>query len=342
MVEGVDVARLTRWLEQHGLDRTAPLALQRLPGGRSNLTFCVEDADGRKLVLRRPPLSGVLPSAHDMAREHRVQHALAATDVPVATMLGLEEDPSVLGAPFYVMEHVAGHVLRTHEEAHALGPAIDAVPDAVATTLLALHRIDPETVGLGRGGPEPYVPRQLRAWGRQLEALAAGDATRTVELLVLRDRLAHDPPPQQATTIVHGDFRLDNVLIADDGQVRAVLDWELWTLGDPLADLATLVVSWVRPGDPLVGLGLSATTVGTLPGPAELIARYAAGSPLDLGRFAHTVAFATWRLAAILEGVLQRFRGGAYGATARAEWEPLLEVIPALSQRVASALDDGA
>jgi len=342
MVADVDVMRLTAWLDERGIANTAPLALERLPGGRSNLTFRVEDANGHRMVLRRPPFSGVLPSAHDMAREHRVQHALAATDVPVATMLGLEEDPEALGAPFYVMEHVEGHVLRTADEARGLGPAIAAVPDAVVAALLALHRVDPGAVDLGRGGPEPYVPRQLRAWGRQLEALAAADATRTAELLVLRDRLAQDPPPQQATTIVHGDFRLDNVLIGDDGQVRAVLDWELWTLGDPLADLATLVVSWVRPGDPLVGLGLSATTVGTLPGPDELIARYAAGSPLDLGRFAHTVAFATWRLAAILEGVLQRFRDGAYGATGRDEWEPLLEVIPALSQRVARALDDGA
>jgi aminoglycoside phosphotransferase (APT) family kinase protein len=342
MVEGVDGTQLARWLASRGLDLAAPLALERLPGGRSNLTFRVEDAHGRQVVLRRPPLSGVLPSAHDMAREHRVQHALADTDVPVARMLGLEEDPEVLGAPFYVMEYVEGHVLRTHEEARALGPAIDAVPDGVVQTLLALHRVDPVAVGLGQGGPEPYVPRQLRAWGRQLEALAAADATRTTELLLLRDRLALDPPPQQATTIVHGDFRLDNVLIGEGGQVRAVLDWELWTLGDPLADLATLVVSWVRPGDPLVQLGLSATTSAALPDPAELISRYAAGSPLDLGRFDHTLAFATWRLAAILEGVLQRFRDGAYGTTARTEWEPLLEVVPALSERVAAALDGGA
>lgn len=336
--EGADRAQVERWLGARVDGLALPLEIRVITGGRSNLTYLVTASDGRRFVLRRPPLHGVLPSAHDVAREHRIQVALAATGVPVPGIIGLEEDPAVLGAPFYVMEHVDGFVLRDPADVET---ALDltARARAGASMVEALHRLhalDPAGLGLTSGSSGPYVARQLRAWGRQLEALSSDDDTRTGALLALGERLSQRMPTQQATAIVHGDYRLDNVIFAVDGEVRAILDWELWTVGDPLADVAILAAYWVDPDDALLPLGVAGTVALGLASRAQVVDLYRASSPLDFSRFDFYLAFATWRLAAILEGVLQRFRSGAYGQVPSSEWEGLLTAVPGLTAQAAA------
>ncbi|MET0228231.1 MAG: phosphotransferase family protein, partial [Actinomycetes bacterium] len=251
MIPGIDLAGVTGWFEANIAGAKPPVRVALIAGGRSNLTYRVEDAAGSSWVLRRPPLHGVLPSAHDMGREHRVISALAGTPVPVPAAFGLCEDPAVTGAPFYVMGFVDGIVPRD-EATVAAGldePARGAAARSLVDALVALHQVDPDQVGLGQlGRHHGYLERQLARWQRQLEQ------TRTRPLPALDEvhrRLAANLPAQAGPArIVHGDFRLDNVVLSPAGRVLAVLDWELCTLGDPLADLGLLQVYWAEPGDP--------------------------------------------------------------------------------------------
>ncbi|MGW2850393.1 phosphotransferase family protein, partial [Streptomyces sp. NPDC001274] len=238
---GLDLDRLRGHLdrERPGLVG-GPLRARLIEGGRSNLTYVVTDGTGR-WVVRRPPLGHVLATAHDMRREHRVISALHPTGVPVPEPVLLCEDESVNGAPFYVMEYVAGTPYRTVEQLAPLGPGRtrEAVLGLV-DTLVDLHAVDPQAVGLGDfGRPEGFLERQLRRWGKQL------DASRNRELPgidALHTALGRALPASPAPTVVHGDYRLDNVLIGDDDRIKAVLDWEMSTLGDPLTDLGLLVM----------------------------------------------------------------------------------------------------
>jgi aminoglycoside phosphotransferase (APT) family kinase protein len=311
---GIDVAGVTAWFQAEVPGVRPPLRFQRLPGGRSNLTYRVRDAAGGDFVLRRPPLHGVLPSAHDMAREHRIIAALDGTEVPVPAALGLCEDPATSGAPFYVMAFVDGTVPRDEATVEAAfdRPARAAAADSLVDALIALHRVDPDAVGLGQlGRREGYLERQLRRWQRQLEQ------SRTRELPVLDEvhrRLASSIPPQVGPArVVHGDYRLDNVVLSPAGRVLAVLDWELCTLGDPLADLGLLLVYWAEPGDAALPLGTAPTRLPGFPKRAALTARYAARSGRAVDQLDYYVAFGYWKLAVILEGVYARYACGAYG-----------------------------
>jgi aminoglycoside phosphotransferase (APT) family kinase protein len=310
--KGIDAAKVTAWFEEHAPGVEPPLGFELITGGRSNLTFRVEDAAGRRWVLRRPPLGHVLATAHDMGREHRIQSALAATDVPVAPIVGLCQDDEVNGAPFYVMEFVDGHILRNRESGEDLDVAARKhAGDQMASVLAGIHAVDVDAVGLGDlGRKEAYVERQLKRWHRQWEQ------SKTRELPVVDEvhaQLAARVPEQGPATIVHGDYRLDNCLVGSDGSIRAVLDWELCTLGDPLADVGLLLVYWTDPSDETAALGDSATTLEGFPSRAELIAAYREASGRDLADIDYYVAFGYWKLACILEGVYARYRAGVMG-----------------------------
>jgi aminoglycoside phosphotransferase (APT) family kinase protein len=248
-----------------------------------------------------------------MGREHRIIAALAGTDVPVAPAVALCEDESVNGAPFYVMDFVEGPILRNKAEAEESFGEVDrrAIGERVVDTLVAIHAVDPDEIGVGDlGRKEDYVARQLRRWHGQWEK------SKTRELEVVDDvhrRLSERIPEQGPATIVHGDYRLDNLILSADGEIAAVVDWELCTLGDPLADVGMLLVYWSQPGDELMPLFDPPTTAAGFPLRADVRERYAELSGRDLAEIDYYVALAFWKLAIILEGVFARYAAGQYG-----------------------------
>lgn len=313
VVQGVDVNAVTAWFESHAERVAPPLRFDLIPGGHSNLTFRVTDQADGAWVLRRPPLGQVLATAHDMGREHRIISALGPTPVPVPPVVGLCSDPSVNGSPFYVMDFVDGHVVRDAAAAAEFG--IDQrrrAGESIVDTLVAIHAIDPDAVGLGElGRKEGYIARQLKRWYSQWEQ------SKTRELAVVdevHDLLSKSIPLQGAPSIVHGDYRLDNCMIDSDGNVVAVLDWEICTLGDPLADLGLLLVYWTQADDQHGALPSAATVVEGFPLRSELLARYADRSGRDVGDIDFYMAFGYWKLACILEGVYARYAGGSMGS----------------------------
>jgi aminoglycoside phosphotransferase (APT) family kinase protein len=311
--EGIDRAGVEAWFSAAVAEATMPLSFERIAGGHSNLTYRVSDAAGRRWALRRPPLGKRLGSAHDMAREYKVVSALGPTEVPVAPVVGLCEDESVNGAPFYVMEFVEGPILRGLAEADAFPGQSDrrAIGERVADTLVAIHAVDPDAVGLGDlGRKEDYVARQLRRWHGQWEK----SKTRELPAIdAVHDRLAARIPAQGPATIVHGDYRLDNMILTPTGEVAAVVDWELCTLGDPLADVGLLMVYWPQAGGETLALGQPANLAPGFPTQEELRARYAERSGRDLAELDFFVALGYWKLAIILEGVYARYTAGQYG-----------------------------
>jgi aminoglycoside phosphotransferase (APT) family kinase protein len=333
VVPGIDLDGVTGWFREHVPGARPPLEVRLIAGGRSNLTYRVADAAGAAWVLRRPPLHGVLPSAHDMGREHRVISALAGTPVPVPATFGFCQDEAVTGAPFYVMAYVDGIVPRDEATVAASldEPARAAAANSLVDALVALHEVDPDQVGLGElGRRSGYLERQLARWQRQLSQ------TRTRPLPALDEahhRLAANLPAQVGPArIVHGDFRLDNVVLSPAGRVLAVLDWELCTLGDPLADVGLLLVYWAEPGDQTLPLGTAPTVMPGFPDRAALAEAYATRSGRDLSQLDLYVAFASWKLAVILEGVVARHAGGAYGE-GDDTWRGFAEVVVALAER---------
>jgi aminoglycoside phosphotransferase (APT) family kinase protein len=311
-VPGIDVAPVTAWFAEHAPEAVPPLDFELIAGGRSNLTFKVTDQADGAWVLRRPPLGHVLATAHDMSREHRIISALAPTDVPVAPVVGLCTDEAVNGAPFYVMDFVDGTVIRDAFVAKDLTVEQRAnAGRSLAATLAKIHAIDPDAVGLGElGRKEGYIARQLKRWNGQFEQ----SATREVpEVTTAHERLLAGIPEQGAAAIVHGDYRLDNCMVDESGEVIAVLDWEICTLGDPLADLGVLMVYWTEPDDPYAALPGAATTLEGFPSRAELVAAYEAAGGRPVGDLDYYVAFGYWKLACILEGVYARYQAGAMG-----------------------------
>ncbi len=310
--EGIDVERVGAWFEAKVEGATGPFSYDRIAGGRSNLTYRVTDTLGNAWAFRRPPLGKALGSAHDMGREHRVVSALADTPVPVAPIAGYCTDETVNGAPFYVMEFVEGPILRLRDDAERFPePERRAIGERVVDTLVEIHAQIPDDVGLGElGKKEDYVARQLRRWGKQWE----GSKTREVPLVErVHDRLSERIPEQGPATLVHGDYRLDNMILSDSGEVAAVVDWELCTLGDPLADVGLLLVYWGEEGDTLLPLFEPATMAPGFPSRDDVRARYAQRSGRDLSRIDFFVALGYWKLAIILEGVYSRYAKGQYG-----------------------------
>jgi aminoglycoside phosphotransferase (APT) family kinase protein len=301
-----------------------PLRARVVAGGRSNLTYEVTDGT-RSWIVRRPPLGHVLATAHDMSREYRVMTALAGTSVPVPETYLLCEDPDVLGAPFYVMEMVEGTPYRGADELVPLGAErVAAIAGRMIDTLVDLHRVDPAEVGLdGFGRPEGFLERQVRRWKKQLDASHSRDLDGAAELHAL---LEANVPPESAPAIVHGDYRLDNLLVGADDRVAAVLDWEMATLGDPLTDLALLLV-YMRRTAPVPGRAEASHAPG-FPSPDEVVARYAERSGRDLSAIGFYVGLACFKLAVISEGIHYRYLQGqtvgeGFGAIGDAV-EPLL------------------
>ncbi|CAM3654253.1 phosphotransferase family protein [Kibdelosporangium persicum] len=283
-----------------------PLSAELIEGGRSNLTYVVTDGT-RKWVVRRPPLGHVLPTAHDMKREYRVITALKDTAVPVPGTLLLCEDTEVLGAPFYVMEFMPGTPYRSRDELGKLGPErTRAIAFSLIDTLADLHAVDPASVGLADfGRPEGYLERQLRRWGKQLDASRSRDLPGIDRL---QSRLAERLPSSTEATILHGDYRLDNTLVLDD-RITAVLDWEMSTLGDPLADLGLTVAYATReaPDDSVIA---NVSGAPGYPGTDEVVDHYARRTGRDVSNLDWYIAFSFFKLAVITEGIYYRFSQG--------------------------------
>ena len=332
--EGIDRVAVEAWFEANVPGAEPPLSFDRISGGRSNLTFAVSDERGRRWALRRPPLGERLGSAHDMGREHRVISALQPTPVPVPPVAGLCEDESVNGAPFYVMEFVEGPILRSAEDAEGFDEAARrAIGERVVDTLVEIHAVDPDAVGLGElGRKQDYVRRQLKRWQGQWEK----SKTRELETVdEVHERLAARVPEQGPATIVHGDYRLDNMILAPSGEVAAVVDWELCTLGDPLADVGMLLVYWSQAGDEFTPLTAPATIAPGFPTRDDVRERYAERSGRDLSEIDYFVALGFWKVAIILEGVYARYSGGQYGKS-----EEGFEQFAKIVERLAGAADE--
>ncbi len=333
--EGIDRDGVEAWFGEHIPSAEPPLTFERISGGHSNLTYGVRDSVGKRWALRRPPLGKRLGSAHDMGREQRVVSALAKTPVPVAPVAGFCEDESVNEAPFYVMEFVEGPILRGLAEAEVFPDEADrrAIGERVVDTLVDIHAVDPDAVGLGElGRKEDYVARQLHRWQGQWEK----SKTRELPAIdAVHERLAARIPEQGPATIVHGDYRLDNMILTPAGEVAAVVDWELCTLGDPLADVGLLMVYWPEAGEETIALGQPATLAPGFPKRDELKARYAERAGRDLSQLDFFVALGYWKLAIILEGVYARYAAGQYGKV-----DPGIEAFARLVERLAEAADE--
>ncbi|MFG3156544.1 phosphotransferase family protein [Streptomyces sp. NPDC048219] len=334
---GLDLDRLRTLLdrERPGLV-TGPLSGRLIEGGRSNLTYKVSDGTST-WVVRRPPLGHVLATAHDMKREHRVISALHPTDVPVPRPVLLCEDEEVLGAPFYVMEFVEGTPYRTAAQLAPLGPErTRAAVLNLVDTLVGLHAVDPAEVGLGDfGRPDGFLDRQLRRWAKQLDASRNRDLAGIDEL---HATLGRELPRSPAPTVVHGDYRLDNVLIGgEDDAIRAILDWEMSTLGDPLTDLGLLVMYSQPLGMPDSPVSTTAQAPGH-PAPAELIERYAERSGRDVSSVSWYTAFAWFKLAVILEGIHYRY---TLGQTVGRGFDRIGELVPVFIEHGLTTLQEG-
>jgi aminoglycoside phosphotransferase (APT) family kinase protein len=339
--QGIDQAKVTDWMAAQLPELTPPLTFTLIAGGRSNLTYRVEDAEGRAWALRRPPLHHVLPTAHDMGREYRCIHALGPAGIPVPGTIGLCTDESVNERPFYVMEFVDGHILRSAPEAEKefAEATRRTIGDHMAATLASLHAVDPDGVGLGDlGRHEGYIERQLKRWRGQYEQMQVDGVDHGGLVQRVGDDLAARIPVQQRTSVVHGDYRMDNVVLADDGSVRAILDWEICTLGDPLADLGLLMVYWAEPADGSAVLGIAATTAPGFSTRAQVMEAYASASGLDLSDLGFYTAFGYWKLACILQGVYARYVAGA-GAGDTGSVDAFPAQVAHLAEMAASSLE---
>ncbi len=348
---GADPTAVGRWLARELDDpEWATATLRPVGGGRSNLTYRVDSAAGT-VVLRRPPVGEVAATAHDMGRERRVISALADTGVPVPRVLAASAGGPPVGVPCFVMEYVEGVVPLGELPAGWAATATDRrrVGDVLVDVLVRLHAVDPTRVGLGGfGRPEGFMSRQARRWVTQWDAARAGGEVTgpqaAAELTRLAATLAASVPTTQRHTIVHGDYRIDNCLFdADDpGRIRAVLDWELSTLGDPLADLGLLLVYWHEADEDPVWRAAqhlsSPTRMPGFPRRTDIVAAYAEGSGLDVEPLPWYVAFGAFKLAVVLAGILARVRAGMVPASMAEGLDDAVEPLVVLGHHV---LDHG-
>jgi len=310
---GYDVPAVEAWIAANVPALRLPLRWTRLEGGHSNLTYRIDDADGKVAVIRRPPLGELLPKAHDMAREWALISALGPTEVPVPAALGFCDDVGVTGARFYVMGHVDGHPLYNADDTRSYVPADKRVAMAHSffDALADLHALDPDEIGLSDlGKKEDYVGRQVKTWYRSWTASVEHARLDDDRAHRLHDFLLANTPDQGPARVVHGDYGVHNVLIGKSGVVEAVVDWEISTLGDPLADLAYALNPWPDPSDDTPPVETAALSQPGFPARTELARRYAARTGRDLSKLDFYVGFNRWKSACIVHGVYARYMAG--------------------------------
>jgi aminoglycoside phosphotransferase (APT) family kinase protein len=339
VIPGIHVESVTDWLTATVAGAMPPFRFDAIAGGHSNLTYRVTGVDGARFVLRRPPLGHVLASAHDMGREHRILAGLQTSAVPVPPVVGYCDDLSINEAPFYVMRFVDGHVLRDRAASEtALNEDARATASrSIVDTMAAIHAVDLEQSGLADlGRHDGYIERQLKRWYGQWNQ----GKTREFDVVDrVHDALLERIPPQGPATIVHGDYRLDNCMVDDTGTVIAVLDWEICTLGDPLADVGLLQVYWTGPGDAESAWNGTATSAPGFWDRRQLAERYESVSGRSIEQLDFYVAFAYWKLACILEGVYSRYLGGALGERSADELAPFKQQVEAAALESERALE---
>jgi aminoglycoside phosphotransferase (APT) family kinase protein len=312
--EGYQVEAVENWVRKNVPALKPPFRWTRLVGGHSNLTYQIEDTAGKMTVIRRPPQGQLLPKAHDMSREWSCISALGNTAVPVPEAIAFCEDPDITGAWFYIMGHVDGHPLHTAEDTLRILPNEKTrltTANSFIDVLAALHSLDPDEIGLGElGKKEGYVARQLKTWYRSWTSSvepAQFDDPRAHEL---QEYLLNHLPEQGMARVVHGDYGIHNTLIGPDGKIAAVVDWEISTLGDPLADLAYALNVWPEADDPIPPKPESPTALPGFPKRSYFADRYAATTGRDLSKIDYYLAFNRWKGAAINHGLYARYMEG--------------------------------
>lgn len=311
--EGFEIPAVEAWVGADVESLTPPFEWTRLEGGHSNLTYLLQDQNGRKAVIRRPPLGKLLPKAHDMQREWSLISSLAPTGFPVPEALGFCDDKDITGALFYVMGFADGKPLYTRQEVEErIAPEQrPALAHTFIDTLAQLHALDPDEIGLGElGKKDDYIGRQINTWYRSWQASiepAGHDDPRAHEL---HEYLLANRPEQGKARVVHGDYGFHNCLIGSDGNVVAVVDWEISTLGDPLADLGYTLKTWPESADDVPADKDLPTSAGGFPLRAELAERYAERTGRSIDMLDYYVGFNHWKMAAILLGVYARYRAG--------------------------------
>ncbi len=332
MPRGLEIEPATSWLAQNVTGLVPPVDFELIAAGGSNLTYTVRDAAGQRYALRRPPEGKRLATAHDVGREVRIMRALAGSAVPVPEIVASCEDEAVIGAPFFVMSFLDGAILRDQASAESLDEAAcRRATDSLVDAQVEMHRTDVDAIGLGNFAKrEGYVERQLARWRKQAER----SKTRELPLLAeIHDRLAAKvPPSSDDVSLVHGDYRFDNTVLGENQQIIGVLDWELSTLGDPVADFCWSLLYWADPGDEYFFLASPPTLHAAFPRRAEVAELYARRSGRDLSELSYFTTFGWWKMACIVEGVYARLQAGSGGGMAT-------EGLPAVAQRVDQMLD---
>jgi aminoglycoside phosphotransferase (APT) family kinase protein len=337
MVRGIDAAPVGAWLERNIATARPPFQFELIAAGGSNLTYRVTDADGHVWALRRPPVSARLPTAHDMSREWRILSALDPTPVPVPEPIAFCADASVNGAPFYVMGFADGKILRKVHSCEGMSRAdCDAATDSLLEVQIGFHTLDVDAIGLGDlGRRENYVERQLHRWRTQYERTNA----RQLPLLEeLHDRLSKAVPRESAPPgIAHGDYRFDNTVLGPDHRIIAVLDWELCTLGSPIADFAWSLLYWGDPGDRMYFIPDVPTLYPEFVRRAEFAQMYADRTGYDLSQLDYFISFGWWKMACICEGAYGRHLAGAGGGMESGSLEDLAQRVEDLLEMSADA-----
>ncbi|WP_276939072.1 phosphotransferase family protein [Ferrimicrobium acidiphilum] len=312
------------------------LRVELCPGGRSNLTYRIEDTNSHSVILRRPPQGMVLPTAHDMAREFRFLSALSPAGFPVPSPIALCEDLSILGAPFYLMDEAKGLILRDQKAAKDLSVETRSkIGSNLITTLAQLHSYDPSKLGL-TGGADPfeYLARQLDRWLGQIATVNTFSTALIETVTRVGNALRNRMPTTDKIGVVHGDYRLDNVVVSADGDVVAVLDWEIASVGDPLADIGMLGVYWMNADDNRSHAINGTTKLEGFASREELYDLYGSLRQIDPAQILYYQRFGSWKLACILIGVVERYRKGASGGDTSS-----IDDYPALIDELLEAAD---